>query len=210
MEQDLNMDEKHYEDNTGDNDPLTTIMIQLQGISRLEKNLNNATAKLTTELEDMRTELNTMNEGRKADKAALIGLEKSIKELKKDVIENTNSNKNLDDKITIIDNTTNKNLERVTRLEEEIKLIKERERRRETGGKPKLLAMNADRNNDAEKVASKHDENKDGETCSDNNNRRDIFNRMMTGAEKTLDNWCNKESFAKNNNWCCYWGQFYY
>ena len=138
-----------------------------------------------------------MNEGRKADKAALIGLEKSIKELKKDVIENTNSNKNLDDKITIIDNTTNKNLERVTRLEEEIKLIKERERRRETGGKPKLIVMNADKDNDADKVASKHDKSKDGESNSDNNNGRDFFNRMMTGAEKTLDNWCNKESFAK-------------
>ena len=72
-----------------------------------------------------------------------------------DLLEISTINKNLDMKISLIDNTTNKNLERVERLEEEIRLIKEREKRRETGAIQKFRPMNSNPRNNSEPIAGK-------------------------------------------------------
>ena len=108
MESDQKM-EKHYVSNEEATlDPITIILNKLEGIGRLEKKLDSASMRLTSELDLMRAELNSLNEGRKADNTALVGLEKSIKDLKEEVHANTETNKKLEEKISLMDNTANK------------------------------------------------------------------------------------------------------
>ena len=73
-------------------------------------------------------------------------MQSSIRGVAKDLQRNEEVQGKIDRKLTKIDNTSNKNLERINRLEqsnaqlsENVKLIEEREKRRSLGARPRVL-----------------------------------------------------------------------
>ena len=78
------MEESQYtSDSARTNNPLATILaemsIKLEGISRLERKLDEATANFTGELDLLKAELSNLSEARKKDGAELSKLQTSIK-----------------------------------------------------------------------------------------------------------------------------------
>ena len=145
------MEESQYNsDNAWTLDPLANILAdmsaKLEGILRLERKLEEVTTNFTGELDFLKTEISNLTEARKKDGAELSRLQTSIKGVAKDLQENEKDQGNIERKINRIDNTSNKNLERIDRLEqktaklsENIKLLEEREKRRSLGARPKTL-----------------------------------------------------------------------
>ena len=75
----------------------------------------------------------------------LTRLQASIKGVSKDLQKNEEIQGNIERKVNKIDNTSNKNLERIDRLEqntaklsENLKILEEREQRRSLGARPKV------------------------------------------------------------------------
>ena len=137
-------------------DPLATILAdmsaKLEGISRLEKKLEDVTTNFTGGLDFLKTEIANLSEARKKDGAELTRLQSSINGVSRDLQRNEEVQEKIENKLKRIVNTSNKNFERIDRLEqnnaklsESIKLLEEREKRRSLGARPKVLEnMNSD------------------------------------------------------------------
>ena len=144
------MNESQYtSDSPRTNDPLANILAdmssKLEGIGRLEKKLETATNNFTGELDYLKAELSNLTEARKRDGAELTRLQTSIKGVSNDLQKSEEIQGNIERKVNQIDNATNKNLERIDRLEqntarlsENLKLLEEREKNRPLGARPKI------------------------------------------------------------------------
>ena len=134
---------------------------KLEGIGRLEKKLEEVTTNFTGELDFLKTEMANLSEARKNDGVEINRLQSSIRGVAKDLKRNEEVQGKIDRKLTKIDNTSNKNLERINRLEqsnaqlsENVKLLKEREKRRSLGARPRVLeTLDTDRR-EAEKASA--------------------------------------------------------
>ena len=87
-----------------------------------------------------------MSEARKNYSVEINHVQTSLKAVAKDIESNTEAQTRIEQKVGKIDNTRNKNLERITRLEqsniklcEDMKLLEEREKRRSLSVSPKVL-----------------------------------------------------------------------
>ena len=65
----------------GTDDILAQILSKLEGITRVERKLDAATANFTAELDIVKTEIAGISEGRKEDKKSLVKLDKSIRKI---------------------------------------------------------------------------------------------------------------------------------
>ena len=103
-------------------DPLANILAdmsqKLEGISRLERKLDEVTTNFTGELDFLKAEISNLTEARKKDGIELTRLQTSIKGVSKDLQKNEEIQGNIERKVNKIDNTSNKNLERIDRLEQ--------------------------------------------------------------------------------------------
>ena len=138
------MEESQYtSESPRTSDPLADILAdmsaKLEGISRLERKLDEVTTNFTGELDFLKTEISNLTEARKKDGAELTRLQTSMKGVSRDLQKNEEVQGNIERKINKIDNTSNKNLERIDRLEqntaklsENLKLLKERSFRCQT------------------------------------------------------------------------------
>ena len=141
---------------------------KLEGIGRLERKLEEATANFNGELDYIKTELTNLSDVRQSDKIEINRLQASINNVSKDLQKNEEVQSNIERKIDKIDNTSNKNLERINKLEESnarlcenMKLLEEREKRRSLGAKPKVLeTLNSDKREET------RDTNKRSDTSS--------------------------------------------
>ena len=94
----------------------------------------------------LKSELSNLTEARKKDGVELTKLQSSIKAVSKDFAKNEEIQGKIEKKLTRIDNTSNKNLERINKLEqnnaklcEGMKLLEEKEKQRSLGAWPKVL-----------------------------------------------------------------------
>ena len=141
------MEESQYtSESPRTSDPLADILAdmsaKLEGISRLERKLDEVTTNFTGELDFLKTEISNLTEARKRDGAELTRLQTSMKGVSRDLQKNEEVQGNIERKINKIDNTSNKNLERIDRLEqntaklsENLKLLEEGS----LGARPKSL-----------------------------------------------------------------------
>ena len=116
------MESQYNSDNSQPNpDPLAVILAdmssKLKGIGRLEKKLEEATANFSGEMDIIKKELGNLIEARKSDKIELTKLQASVSAVTKDMYKNEEVQSKIEKKLDKIDNTTNKNLERIERLE---------------------------------------------------------------------------------------------
>ena len=117
------MESQYNSDNSQPNpDPLAVILAEmsskLEGIGRLEKKLEEATANFSGEMDIIKTELGNLTEARKSDKIELTKLQASVTAVAKDLARNEEIQSNIERKVDKIDNTSNKNLERISKLEQ--------------------------------------------------------------------------------------------
>ena len=135
------MSESQYNSDNSETapDPLTTILAEmsakLEGIGRLEKKLEEVTTNFTGELYFLKTELANLTEARKNDGVELNRLQNSFRGVAKDLHRNEETQGKIERKLDKIDNTSNKNMERVSRLEQRnaklsgnMRLLEEREK----------------------------------------------------------------------------------
>ena len=106
------MEESQYiSDNSRTNDPLANILAdmstKLEGISRLERKLDEVTTNFTGELDYLKTELSNLTEARKRDGAELTRLQTSIKGVSNDLQKSEEIQGNIERKVNQIDNATN-------------------------------------------------------------------------------------------------------
>ena len=141
------MNESQYiSDNSRTSDPLANVLAdmsvkleKLEGISRLERKLEEVTTNFTGELDYLKAELSNLTEARKRDGAELTRLQTSIKGVSNDLQKNEEIQGNIERKVNQIDNATNKNLERIDRLEQNTAKLSENLRLLEERDKEKLL-----------------------------------------------------------------------
>ena len=133
---------------------------KLEGIGRLERKLEEVTTNFTGELDLIKTELANLKEARNNDGIQLNRLQGSVKGIAKDLHRNEEAEGKIQKKLEKIDNTSNKNLERIDRLErnnaklnDDMKLLEEREKRRSLGARPKVLEVLDSDRREAEKKA---------------------------------------------------------
>ena len=107
----------------GTKDILAQILSKLEGITRVERKLDAATSNFTTELDIVKAEIAGISEGRKEDKKSLVKLDKSIRKIGDEVTDNTNLTRALEVRIGNIDNAANKNQERISKLEESMRIM---------------------------------------------------------------------------------------
>ena len=116
------MESQYTSDNPQTMDPLANILAdmstKLEGISRLERKLEEVTTNFTGELDFLKKEISNLTEAMKKDGAYLSRLQTSIKGVVKDLQKNEETQNNIERKVNKIDNTSNKNLERIDRLEQ--------------------------------------------------------------------------------------------
>ena len=138
-------------------DPLSEILEGLRGIARLENSLKEATDRFSGELDLVRNKLVQINEAKKLDSAEIVKLNQTVNAIKLD-IENIVRNEATNTRVDSLDNTSNKNKERITKLksrvdklediENSLTLLKEQERRRnmEAVLKTQLQAFSSNKN----------------------------------------------------------------
>ena len=154
------MNESQYcLDNAGSppqNEPLAMALVEinakLEGIGRLEKNLAKITSDFHGELDVIKTELANLTDARNKDSVEIKRLQTSFKGFSNDLHKTQENQEDIQRKLVKLDNTSNKNLERINRLEQSnaklsdnMKLLEERENRRPLGARARVMEVLKDR-----------------------------------------------------------------
>ena len=147
--------------------PLNEILEGLHGIARLEQSLKEATDRFSGELDLVKNELVQINEAKKLDSTEIVKLNKTVNAIKLDFENIAVRNEATNTRVDTLDNTSNKNKERITKLESRVdkledmenslRILKEQERRKnmETILKTQLQAFNTDKNKNSNSDHSK-------------------------------------------------------
>ena len=101
-------------------DPLAEILEGLRGISRLENTLKEATDRFSFELDFVKNELVRINDAKTQDSAEIIKLNQKVNSIKQDVENIAEKNTATATKIDSLDKTSNKNKERIEKLESRV------------------------------------------------------------------------------------------
>ena len=94
-------------------DQIDKILKKLEGLDRLEKKIDNATSKMSEDLDVTREEILEINEGRRKDNTEILEVKKTLTKIQNDTIENTTLHKEIITRVTNIDNRSNENTERI-------------------------------------------------------------------------------------------------
>ena len=141
--------------------PLNEILEGLRGIARLEQSLKEATDRFSGELDLVKNELVQINEAKKLDSVEIVKLNKTVNAIKLDFENIAVRNEATNTRVDTLDNTSNKNKEKITKLESRVdkledmenslRILKEQERRKnmETILKTQLQAFNTDKKKDS-------------------------------------------------------------
>ena len=135
------MDESRYYSDNPDSLPKDPIQMVLEdinsklgGIERLEKKLTEVTLNFTEELDLIKMKLANLTEARNKDSEEINSLRSLFKGFSKDLHSTQVNQEDFQKKLVKLDNTTNKNSERIEKLErsnaklsDNMKLLEERE-----------------------------------------------------------------------------------
>ena len=138
---------------------------------------------MAEELDILKTELNGISNARIEDRASITNLNKSVKALNKDIIENTNSQNEMRQKLDNVENQSNKTVERMSKLEEKFQYMEARENRRSVPKKMELVQLNTEKVNNPvadNNMRTKKTDNKSfSEATKNNSTSNDTDNRKM-------------------------------
>ena len=95
----------------------------METMDRLEAKLDAATSKVSEDLDIIIEEISDINEGRKKDTAELMNVKKTMAKIQKDTTENTSLHRDVSSKVTALDNRSNKNAERIKKMEDKINAL---------------------------------------------------------------------------------------
>ena len=108
-------------------DALDEILEGIRGISRLEKMLEQATDRFTQKLDLVRTELVALNEAKERDSVAICNLNKTVNAIQQDITNIAEKHSVAETKLHSLDNTANKNKERISKLESRVDKLEDLE-----------------------------------------------------------------------------------
>ena len=156
---------------------------KLESIDRLETKLDAASNRMAEELDILKTELNGISNARTEDRASITNLNKSVKALNKDIIENTNSQNEMRQKLDNVENQSNKTVERMSKLEEKFQYMEARENRKSVPKKMELVQLNTEKVNNPvadNNMRTKKTDNKSfSEATKNNSTSKDTDNRKV-------------------------------
>lgn len=102
-------------------DPMEILLLEVRGmrdqLGGMKTENQKMNQKVTDELDGVRSELASINDKFKRDEVRMGRLEKNVEKLNEGLFDNSQETAEINAKVTLIDNTTNKNKERIEKLE---------------------------------------------------------------------------------------------
>ena len=150
------MDESQYSvENTGSppqNEPLAMALLdineKLLGLGKLDRKLEKIATDFHRELDVIKTELANLTEARNKDSVEIKTLQTSFKGISNDLHKTQEGQEDIQRKLEKLDCTSNKNLERINRLEQSnaklsdnMKRLEERENSRPVGARARGMEV---------------------------------------------------------------------